>query len=619
MKFYFLIVITIMLYTIPALAGAIQISDLGQLGPKGWITGTNDTIEFSFVYSGDKKTLTYDLYLDDENESSGSVNLTLPDYSCDHDFPPCPQPTVSGKIYSNRTISEGEHTWHVIGHTDNYSVSSGWNNLCSNNGFVLDNTPPTIEWKNSNVTIQENTTVDMKSMLSVSDTVSSWRDVTVILMDENRTVRADTKYGNGIVWNCFQGIVQYPLPYGSGWLNTSNSKYGDKFIIDIIVTDMAGNVAYLNNTTGTIGKANILENGMSSVIHGYILDYYKKPLHNLTVAINVGNFTMQTRTNERGEYSFTNMPYPHEYNMTVPLQDSFVDIRNFNDSATFVYESSVNVNTPSVEHNITLTNTPLAEASVIYYYIKQAQSFFTNALTFVFDHEMPEDVYIFGNGGTFHSTNPDMIEINAQDSAVNSTNMPDNRERHEFSHHVMYDAYEMMPPECGGVFNHRGWNNPSTSDSWCEGFAEFTPLVISDYSNETNPWMYSAGDGIDLEANWRAGDGWPFYGSAEELAVASLLWDFYDSDATYAAYNNRHDDDNVSITMNEMWSIMSASHNLTVHYDGDPENRYIYYVNDLYDALSSANVTDQENIDDVFEAHGFPNGQPDVPLQTGRH
>ena len=59
-------------------------------------------------------------------------------------------------------------------------------------------------------------------------------------------------------------------------------------------------------------------------------------------------------------------------------------------------------------------------------------------------------------------------------SDVNNGSRPDNREWHEFGHHFMADAFGNLLPVDGPRVNHDGYKNTTTSDSWIEGFAEFS-------------------------------------------------------------------------------------------------------------------------------------------------
>jgi len=297
------------------------------------------------------------------------------------------------------------------------------------------------------------------------------------------------------------------------------------------------------------------------------------------------------------------------------------DVMDFEGGSTFAYEGNVKIASSNIAYDIMLNAPKLSDASVVYYYTKQIADLFTDKLGYVFNYK-PEKIYLFGNNGTFHNSNPDRIEIDKADSSAEDGDAPENREWHEFSHHTMYDVYGIVPPQCYGlIYNHHGWMNPSTSDAFCEGFAEFMPLVTAERNNISQSWLYVTDNGFtNMENNYKASQGWPspFSGSFEEIAVAGLLWDLYDSNATYTSHSG-YDDDNVTIGINDIWNLLSTSHNLTVRYTGDPENRHIYYVQDLYDVLTASKLADQSGIDAIFAAHGFPKGQSDIPLKEGRY
>jgi len=64
------------------------------------------------------------------------------------------------------------------------------------------------------------------------------------------------------------------------------------------------------------------------------------------------------------------------------------------------------------------------------------------------------------------------IELANGSSLITDGHRPDNREWHEFGHHVMADMFGNRMPQRTGA-NHGGYDNPTTTDSWNEGFAEF--------------------------------------------------------------------------------------------------------------------------------------------------
>ena len=135
-----------------------------------------------------------------------------------------------------------------------------------------------------------------------------------------------------------------------------------------------------------------------------------------------------------------------------------------------------------------------------------------------------------------------------------------------------------------GTVNHNGFLNPNTGDSFDEGFAEFIALAISDKYGDSNP-----ADGVtkpdiyasfgSLENNYRP---WDSRGYAEELSVASLLWDMSDP--------NNDEEDSITMSLENIWSVLKVQRN----------DFYDYYL-----AFKQANPSKAADIDRLFTEHGF--------------
>jgi len=103
-------------------------------------------------------------------------------------------------------------------------------------------------------------------------------------------------------------------------------------------------------------------------------------------------------------------------------------------------------------------------------------------------------------------------------------NKPDNSIWHELGHYWWLQIYRQFyaPTEQ----NHRGYDNPSTTDSLEEGFAEFTAMVICEHYGDPRPFMYRwSGSNTDLEMDIQL---WGPPADDEEFAIAGLLWDLHD-------------------------------------------------------------------------------------------
>ena len=226
------------------------------------------------------------------------------------------------------------------------------------------------------------------------------------------------------------------------------------------------------------------------------------------------------------------------------------------------------------------TVSDIKHMGVIYYHMHEAVDFYLRVLDLTLDHKLPVTVWV-GNtdGDTLYSPMNSDILIAASDASVNDTDRPKNREYHEFSHHVMYDMYGDWPEgnNLPGTINHNGFLNPSTADSFVEGFAEFMALVISDELSHDDSDIY-AGFG-SLEKNYQPWDG---IGRLEEFAVASLLWDLYD--------NDNEKGDSLYYSIETLWEILKVKRT----------DFYEYYL-----ALKDAKPKDAEKIDELFALHGF--------------
>ncbi len=80
--------------------------------------------------------------------------------------------------------------------------------------------------------------------------------------------------------------------------------------------------------------------------------------------------------------------------------------------------------------------------------------------------------------GTFYQFTPTKkINIDQADSNIHSNNRPHNREWHEFGH-FLHDSLMGLQLHAGDL-NHEGYRNPTSHDSFAEGFAEFTSLLMA--------------------------------------------------------------------------------------------------------------------------------------------
>lgn len=184
---------------------------------------------------------------------------------------------------------------------------------------------------------------------------------------------------------------------------------------------------------------------------------------------------------------------------------------------------------------------------------------------------------------------------------------PLNGEWHEFSHHLSHQF--IAPFSCPGV-NHHGYENPSTCDSFQEGFATFLPTQVR------NDPHYA--DIVDLEDHVKP---WNYryqvlpFGlfSTEDLAVAALLWDLTDSASDFEStlaitHGGVHLPtvyiDATDLALIDLWTLLTTQHPTTVVELQDAfraDNRYRNITVDVDHDL----VLDVSAVDSIFLMHGF--------------
>lgn len=176
------------------------------------------------------------------------------------------------------------------------------------------------------------------------------------------------------------------------------------------------------------------------------------------------------------------------------------------------------------------------------------------------NYQLPLDVYTFASQKTgtrywYDTPGKSYITIDAEKSIHESVYRPMNREYHEFSHYIMYTLYQKWPAPAPGLpdsieeRNHDGYLNPSTSDSYVEGFAEFLSAVMLETYEQaettipiTQPDIEDMNQirGLDYMINtqWSAKElnfpAWADNGRSEEDAIAGILWDLYDDPTDYS-------------------------------------------------------------------------------------
>lgn len=225
----------------------------------------------------------------------------------------------------------------------------------------------------------------------------------------------------------------------------------------------------------------------------------------------------------------------------------------------------------------------LPHFSLIYANIHHAVDFCLKELKANINYKLPVKVHVMGDDGTKYDPNNAIIHIDARDSQIGAPDQPDNREYHEFMHHLMMSEYGNWPAgRClAGTENHDGYINPSTADSYMEGFAEFMALLVSEHAGEEDVSDYSGFGSLDR--NYKM---WSYQGSYEEFVIAGILWDLYDSE------NEKYD--NVTLSLQDMWAVL--------------KHRYTDW-HDYYKVFANKHPEKFRDIAMIFILHGAFNDQ----------
>lgn len=332
-------------------------------------------------------------------------------------------------------------------------------------------------------------------------------------------------------------------------------------------------------TTIPSRTTSLLENE-SLELSGVITDGHGHPLKHTEVKFVYSDKTFKSTTNKEGEYSinfkgkledgkngqlYVYLSYTLDgktyFRILLYGQPSWI-MKNF----TVGSEADLNQDF-DLTGNLTRKNNkghPYPEfmhnIALMHHHMTEALEFYKDYLGAKVDCKLPVDVHVFAqNSGTFYSGRSSSIYIDRSDSSNSSTDRPMNREWHEFGHHVQYCTYGESWPAPDSTLrpneeNHAGFINPSTSDSFVEGFAEFGSLMIADYYNYSRPDVYASFGTFEL--NYKP---WTDVGRDEEFAVASLLWDLYDPTG----------DDKIDLNAKQIWEVIGKRHeDFTSAYNG---------------------------------------------------
>lgn len=188
--------------------------------------------------------------------------------------------------------------------------------------------------------------------------------------------------------------------------------------------------------------------------------------------------------------------------------------------------------------------------STMYIHFTEALEFYKDYLGQQIAYNLPLKILTFLDDGVemayHYEASKVWITIPEKYSRAATPYAPKNREYHEFSHFAMHAIYEgrwpKPPPGPVKEINHDGYVNPTTSDSFVEGFAHFMSMVIAQYYDfwwDSSDRPRLAGVLGSMENDYKA---WDSMGWAEELAIAGILWDLYDGESDYKAEQQEFND-----------------------------------------------------------------------------
>ena len=359
---------------------------------------------------------------------------------------------------------------------------------------------------------------------------------------------------------------------------------------------------------------------------------YKVYLQHVDVILQYDGNEYQTFTDDFGNIMFPSEPMVFvdgkQARFIVTLRDKGVGSNNI--IRIIDYSSSSNIIVSHMFPTFTVNARNLLHKSLdfwnlggrdrnwafIYYHLMQAVECAKQVFVLDLTH-IPVNVRTYSTTPkVFYNDFLPHINIEPSQCSYMHPNSPDNREWHEFGHHVMADSSiggaNHLPTLLGT--NHGGYDNPNSADAWIEGFAEFFSCVVADtIENDPHPELYNQGRGRTSGSSWSIErnyfvDHYPHRPSSppftnrrgnEEQAVASILWDLYDGLRLF-------DRDAVDLTIDQIWDVLN--HNL------GRNNLY-----DIYHALDTSGLPGlhldadgdgKTNLDEIFISRRCYNDQP---------
>lgn len=311
-------------------------------------------------------------------------------------------------------------------------------------------------------------------------------------------------------------------------------------------------------------------------------------LKNLDVKVAFSDGHVETtQVDANGRYSVSYDSAPDSYRIFGKLASNDGEIaihsrKGFGGSLIEISSRPVKINRPNMSGSMFLRQgsrklnpalsgdmkTSIEHGGTFYFHTHTAKTFARERLNLRLNHQLPVLATLWSDKttGAYYLRTDATMEIsgNGNKSMRSDGNSPDNREYHEFGHHVMADSAiggeNKYANRIAGEKNHDGIKNGRSVDSVTEGFAEFFSLWVKGSSvynwpsatdlenNRQNMWQKK----LDASGNVvRDAQGKVQWESVmrEEFQVAALLWDLLDS--------NQDDGDYIDLTDSRMWAVIN--------------------------------------------------------------
>jgi len=279
-----------------------------------------------------------------------------------------------------------------------------------------------------------------------------------------------------------------------------------------------------------------------------------------------------TYADENGDFSFDNSEVFSPDNKQVSVEVAFED----KDNKVFLADSVDPTKTDTATYKEFAPNDPaladlqidlagpeagdwLSERGKIYVNVLKAIAFKENYLGK--GGTIKERVFVYSNKVTAHSgevySDEDStgtgMRINTKDMDFYSSQAPDNREFHEYCHHILGEAQWEKIDRPGE--DHGGYANPDSGWGLGEAWAEFCSLEMKKYYGMPDPGIYNYGStfaDVELDYKVKSTDST----NDEELAIAGIMLDLRDSNEYYGG--SRIDDEMVTVPMSTIWKAIST-------------------------------------------------------------